>query len=231
MRHTASARVAVVGGGWAGLAAAVEATRLGDKVTLFEMASTLGGRARTVWLGQGSERRAFDNGQHILIGAYRETLRLMQLIGGEPDTTLLRTPLTLVDGSGIGLRLPAGHALVAFSRGVLSHQGWSFSDKARLLWMAARWAATGSNKQPVSFIAVRDAAKRQALHDLYQPIWDMAMQKYSSGEFKSGFSTQFLGHVDHFARHLSEVPVHIVVCAEWQSLSAIDANLVKAMQA
>jgi len=90
---------------------------------------------------------------------------------------------------------------------------------------AARWAATGSNKQPVSFIAVRDAAKRQALHDLYQPIWDMAMQKYSSGEFKSGFSTQFLGHVDHFARHLSEVPVHIVVCAEWQSLSAIDANL------
>jgi nitroreductase len=57
---------------------------------------------------------------------------------------------------------------------------------------AARWAATGSNKQPVSFIAVRDAAKRQALHDLYQPIWDMAMQKYSSGEFKSGFSTKFL---------------------------------------
>jgi len=90
---------------------------------------------------------------------------------------------------------------------------------------AARWAATGSNKQPVSFIAVRDAAKRQALHDLYQPIWDMAMQKYSSGEFKSGFSPKFLGHVDHFARHLSVVPVHIVVCAEWQCLSAIDANL------
>jgi uncharacterized protein with NAD-binding domain and iron-sulfur cluster len=102
--------VAVVGGGWAGLAAAVEATRLGDKVTLFEMAPTLGGRARTVWLGQGSERQAFDNGQHILIGAYRETLRLMQLIGGEPHTTLLRTPLTLVDGTGIGLRLPEAWA-------------------------------------------------------------------------------------------------------------------------
>lgn len=171
MRHTASARVAVVGGGWAGLAAAVEATRLGDKVTLFEMASTLGGRARTVWLGQGSERRAFDNGQHILIGAYRETLRLMQLIGGEPDTTLLRTPLTLVDGSGIGLRLPAGHALVAFSRGVLSHQGWSFSDKARLLWMAARWAATGFTcSASLRVCELCEDLPETVRHDLIDPL-------------------------------------------------------------
>ena len=128
MRHTASARVAVVGGGWAGLAAAIEATQLGDKVSLFEMAPSLGGRARTVWLESDGHRRAFDNGQHILIGAYRESLRLMHLIGSEPEACLLRTPLTLVDGSGIGLRLPAGPALVAFSRGVLGHAGWSLQD-------------------------------------------------------------------------------------------------------
>ena len=35
---------------------------------------------------------------------------------------------------------------------------------------AARWAPTGSNKQPITFLAVRDAAKRRALHDLYQPL-------------------------------------------------------------
>lgn len=90
---------------------------------------------------------------------------------------------------------------------------------------AARWAATGSNKQPVTLIAVRDAAKRQALHDLYQPIWDMVMQKYASGEFKSGFTPTFLTHVDHFARHIAEIPVLVVVCVEWQALSALDANL------
>ena len=90
---------------------------------------------------------------------------------------------------------------------------------------AARWAATGSNKQPVSLIAVRDAAKRRALHDLYQPVWDMAMQKYSSGEFKHGFTPAFLAHVDHFAHHLADVPVLVVVCVEWRELSAIDANL------
>ena len=47
-------RIAVVGGGWAGLAAAVEATRRGHRVELFEMAHHLGGRARQ--LGSPAER-------------------------------------------------------------------------------------------------------------------------------------------------------------------------------
>ena len=62
----ASRRVAVIGGGWAGLAAAVEATRRGHQVTLYEMAPQLGGRAREVDFGNA----VLDNGQHILIGAY-----------------------------------------------------------------------------------------------------------------------------------------------------------------
>lgn len=90
---------------------------------------------------------------------------------------------------------------------------------------AARWAATGSNKQPVSLLAVRDAAKRRAIHDLYQPIWDAAVQKYRSGEFKHGFTPSYLVHVDHFARHLADIPIHVVVCVEWRELSTIDAHL------
>ena len=163
--------MAVVGGGWAGLAAATEATHLGDKVSLFEMAPSLGGRARTVWLESGGHRRAFDNGQHILIGAYRETLRLMQLIGSEPEATLLRTPLALVDGRGTGLRLPAGHALVAFSRGVLGHDGWSRGAKAGLLWTAARWAAGGftcSASLTVSELCI--GLPEAVRHDLIDPL-------------------------------------------------------------
>ncbi|RYF52869.1 MAG: FAD-dependent oxidoreductase, partial [Comamonadaceae bacterium] len=38
-------RTAVIGAGWAGLAAAVRATQAGDAVTLFEAARTPGGRA------------------------------------------------------------------------------------------------------------------------------------------------------------------------------------------
>ena len=72
------------------MAAAVTLARQGVPVTVFEAAKILGGRARRV------EHRdaALDNGLHILIGAYRETLRLMRLVGADPDQLLLRLPLT-----------------------------------------------------------------------------------------------------------------------------------------
>src|SRR5512134_1682839 len=82
--------VAVVGGGYAGMAAAVTLAERGVPVTVFEAARTLGGRARRV------EHRdiALDNGLHILVGAYSETLRLMRLVGADPERLLLRLPLT-----------------------------------------------------------------------------------------------------------------------------------------
>ena len=81
--------VAVIGGGYAGMAAAVTLAERGIPVTVFEAARTLGGRARRV------EHRdlALDNGLHILIGAYGETLRLMRLVGADPDRLLLRLAL------------------------------------------------------------------------------------------------------------------------------------------
>jgi squalene-associated FAD-dependent desaturase len=82
--------VAVVGGGYAGLAAAVELARAGIPVALYESAKQLGGRARRVeYRGE-----TLDNGQHILLGAYTELLRLMHLVGAE-DSALLRLPLKL----------------------------------------------------------------------------------------------------------------------------------------
>jgi nitroreductase len=90
---------------------------------------------------------------------------------------------------------------------------------------AARWAPTGSNKQPVTFLAVRDQSKRQALHDLYQPLWDGVMEKYASGAIGAGFKPGFLDHVDYFAKHMAEVPVMIVVCVAVNQITAVDANL------
>jgi hydroxysqualene dehydroxylase len=105
-------RVAVVGAGWAGLAAAATLAERGASVTVFEASRSLGGRARRVTL----EGIDLDNGQHILIGAYRETLRLMRLVGADPERLLVRLPLELRDVSGFRLRaspLPAPlHLLV-----------------------------------------------------------------------------------------------------------------------
>ncbi len=134
-------RIAIVGGGWAGLAAAVEATLRGHAVTLNEMAPTLGGRARR--LPPGDENLALDNGQHILIGAYTETLRLMRSVGVDPERVLLRMPLTLLDAQGRGLRLPSGAPLPAFVRGVLAATGWTLAERLALLRASTGWLARG----------------------------------------------------------------------------------------
>jgi squalene-associated FAD-dependent desaturase len=94
--------VAVVGAGWAGLAAAVALAEQGVRVTLFEASRNLGGRARRVSI-DGVD---LDNGQHVLIGAYRETLRLVRQVGADPDKLLLRLPLELRYADGFHLRAP-----------------------------------------------------------------------------------------------------------------------------
>jgi len=94
--------VAVVGAGWSGLAAAVTLAERGVPITVFEASRSLGGRARRVSI-DGVD---LDNGQHVLIGAYRETLRLMRLVGADPDRLLLRLPLELCFADGFHLRAP-----------------------------------------------------------------------------------------------------------------------------
>jgi squalene-associated FAD-dependent desaturase len=90
------------------MAAAVTLAGQGVPVTVFESGPVPGGRARRVT----TEGRELDNGQHILIGAYAELLRLMRLVG-VPRDALLRLPLELRYADGFRLRGAAG---LLFSR-------------------------------------------------------------------------------------------------------------------
>lgn len=137
-------KVAVVGAGWAGLAAAVAATRAGHTVTVLEAARIPGGRARALpaTLPDGTSA-LLDNGQHILIGAYRDTLALMREVGVDTDAVLQRLPLSLVHPDGSGLRVPAGPAPLNLLLGVLHANGWTWRDKLSLLRTALRWRCEG----------------------------------------------------------------------------------------
>jgi squalene-associated FAD-dependent desaturase len=131
-------QVAVVGGGWAGCAASSTAAR-GAVVTLYEAARTLGGRARVVH----THGKALDNGQHIMLGAYRETLRMMRRLDIAERSALLRLPLQMCypDGAGmhfVAARLPAPLHVAA---ALLRSRGLSRQDKMALARFstAARW--------------------------------------------------------------------------------------------
>ncbi len=128
-------RVAVVGAGWAGLAAAVALCDRGHPVTVFELAGQAGGRARRVDLAG----MVLDNGQHILIGAYGATLGLMRRLGVDEGAVLHRQPLVLRYPDGRGLSLPAGAAIPAFVRGVAGASGWPLRDRLGLLAAAGGW--------------------------------------------------------------------------------------------
>ena len=94
--------VFIVGAGWAGLAAAIQLVRAGRRVQVLEAAPQAGGRARRQVLNwpDGSQI-SLDNGQHLLLGAYRETLELIDSLGGQG---LQRLPFDWQNVAGLRLQ-------------------------------------------------------------------------------------------------------------------------------
>jgi squalene-associated FAD-dependent desaturase len=124
MTNASQPSVAVIGGGYAGMAAAVELAARNIPVTVFEAAPALGGRARRVTVND----TALDNGLHILIGAYSETLRLIDKVAPKRDS-FLRLPLDLQIHNHFHLRAPKLPAPLHVAWALFTAKGLSFDDK------------------------------------------------------------------------------------------------------
>ena len=74
-------KIVVIGGGFAGLSVASFLSNSGFKVELLEASPKLGGRAYS--FVDKETGAVIDNGQHILMGCYKETLKFFKLIGAE----------------------------------------------------------------------------------------------------------------------------------------------------
>jgi len=168
----AARRLAIIGGGWAGMAAAVEAVGAGRSVTVFEAGRMLGGRARAMPATLPDGRSiVLDNGQHILIGAYTECLRLMGLVGIDPASTLMRMPMRLEFPDGRGLRLPDWPAPLDALAGIAGARGWTIADRWSLLRQSLAWRAAGfrcAPDQPVSDLC--HALTPRILAELIDPL-------------------------------------------------------------
>jgi squalene-associated FAD-dependent desaturase len=90
-------RAAVVGGGLAGCAAALDLLDAGHEVTLLEARPTLGGAVQTLPEREGDPSPPPDNGQHIGLGCFTEYLGFLARIGEPGSVRRLRLSLPVVD--------------------------------------------------------------------------------------------------------------------------------------
>jgi len=147
-------RLAIIGAGWAGMAAATTAAHRGYKVEVFEAMHSVGGRARRLDITMpDGEVIAADNGQHILIGAYTESLRLMRLVGVDVESALLRYPLDLRFPDGTGLRLPRIPAPLDCAWGITTARGWTWADRISLVRTATKWRQQDFECAPLLSVA------------------------------------------------------------------------------
>ncbi|MBL1293671.1 MAG: FAD-dependent oxidoreductase [Thiotrichales bacterium] len=125
--------IVIIGAGWAGLAAAIELSHNKVPVTLIESNQQLGGRGRTISINH----RETDNGQHLLIGAYSETLRLLKLMGHHESDLFKRRPTLLKCRThklpGFRLSLPHMPAPIHFIVGLLIANGFSLIEKKNII--------------------------------------------------------------------------------------------------
>jgi squalene-associated FAD-dependent desaturase len=132
-RLSAPRRVAVIGAGWAGCAAAAELAASGASVTLLEASDELGGRARRLPLELAGHGHVLDNGQHLLLGAYSETAALFKQLSVALDAVAERRPFELHYPDGFRLqvaRLPAPWHLAA---ALIAARGLGISDRAAMI--------------------------------------------------------------------------------------------------
>jgi len=128
-------RIAVIGGGWSGLAAALELSRQGYQVSVFESSPQLGGRARSIeWNGM-----TLDNGQHLMIGAYQQMLSLLNIMQADISSLFKRIPhrILMIDAqtgqTSFDLQLPTFPAPLHLLFGVLKIPQLTFIEKMKVV--------------------------------------------------------------------------------------------------
>ena len=125
-------KVVVVGGGLAGLSAALVLADAGHEVRLLEARPTLGGKVQTLPEREGDPDPPPDNGQHIALGCFSDYLEFIERIGSRDKIQRLPFELTVIDERGRAARI--GYGLGP----LLRYRHLPFRDRLRVALLVAR---------------------------------------------------------------------------------------------
>jgi hydroxysqualene dehydroxylase len=124
----------VVGGGWAGLCAALALCDRGVEVQLFEKRAILGGRAYSYRAREAGH--AVDNGQHLLMGCYRAALRFLQRIGARDRIEVqprMRVPFVHPERGTAIFQCAAAPSPLHLTLGAMSYSHLSPAERLQLV--------------------------------------------------------------------------------------------------
>ena len=171
--------VAIIGGGLAGLSAAAALAEKGIPATIFEAGMQLGGRARSVSVEFNSQIVKVDNGQHILLGAYHETLKLLEKVGVPEELAFLRMPMSmnLVTQTGLSaFKLETSNPFpYPFNQlvGFLCCKGLSIKERISVVTFMLRLKQSGYtilHDKPLNRHLIKEQQSSNVIKLLWEPL-------------------------------------------------------------
>lgn len=197
-------RVIAVGGGWAGLSAAVTLARHGAAPVLLESARQLGGRARAVRFGPFH----IDNGQHVLLGAFQSVLDMLATLGVSEASVFRRQPLRLLmlgpGGRRMEIKTDRLPAPLHLACGLLRSKGMSVAARLAAIRLLRTMSRSRFELTPDRSLAVYLAEQNQpaeAVRALWQPFCYAALsappEQASARLFLHAARRTFFSHRRH----------------------------------
>jgi squalene-associated FAD-dependent desaturase len=166
-------RCIVIGGGIAGLTSAAYLTKQNIKVTLLESSPKLGGRAYS--FTEQKSNNVVDNGQHLLMGCYSDTINFLKLIGAKDNFIYQKSLLiNFLTQAGEVVRLKSFTSLYPFNLliALLNFKAITFTERLSLLKFVIKLPFISHQK--LSDKNVRDWLKEEKQSDdTIKSLWEI----------------------------------------------------------
>ena len=193
----------VIGGGLAGISAAVHLSRKNFKVTLIESSPKLGGRTHS--FRDKSFSSQIDNGQHLMLGCYRNTLEMVRILGSEESLLWqerLSIPFRNGEGGEFYLRAKSGFYPLNILSALLRFELFSVLERINLLRTAFKLLLPYSGDEPFAEWLSRNNAGDNEIKYFWKLLAVGALNAdlgtVSTKLFRKSFRTIFMTGGDSF---------------------------------
>lgn len=165
--------ILIIGGGFAGLSAACYLAEQGFKIRLLEASPKLGGRAYSFEYLPKND--IIDNGQHIMLGCYRNTLEFLNLIGASDKIDIQKNmSVNFVKRGGMYFKLSAdgGFYPISLVFGLAKFGAIRIRERIRILSLFINMLF--ESKENLKYLTVKEWLLKNGQNETtIKALWDI----------------------------------------------------------